>query len=185
MDDDEIMAAMSDENVERIECRFVEGETVEFYSAKKWRPAMVLSINNIIMDNHTNIKKYSSESFKSVLDGGFDVFIKIKYLFKDEMRQANVLQTSKRLAFTNTHIREGDRDYGTMIAWMRAEPEDIKEMRHIREKRRLTAVHALHTALARIQKNKDTLPERAHFSTFISTKTIDSKNIKPSGTKRK
>lgn len=182
MDDDEIMAAMSDENVERIECRFVEGETVEFYSAKKWRPGIVLSINNIIIDER--VKKYPSESFKSVIDGGFDAFIKIKYLFKGKMRKANVLQTSKRLAFTNTHIREGDRYYGTMIAWMRAEPEDIKAMRRDREKHHLTAVHAFHTGLVRI-RNKDTSGPRAHFSQYISTKTIDSKNIKPSGTKRK
>lgn len=183
MDDDEIMAAMSDENVERIECRFVEGETVEFYSAKKWRPAMVLSINNIIIDER--VKKYPSESFQSVIDGGFDAFIRIKYLYKHNMRKANVLQTSKRLAFTNTHIRKGGRYYVKMLEMMNKEPEHIKEMRRVREKRRLTAVHALHTALTRIQKNKDTLPERAHFSTFISTKTIDSENIKSSGTKRK
>ena len=52
------MADMSDENVERIECRFVEVESVEFYSAKKWRPAIVLSINNIIIDER--VKKYPS-----------------------------------------------------------------------------------------------------------------------------
>lgn len=180
---DEIAAAMSDENVERMECRFVEGETVEFYYKRKWRPATVLSVNNLIVDER--VERYSSESFKSAIDGGFDFFIKIKYFYKHKMRLSNVLQTSKRLAFTNTHIREGVQYYDKMLYWMLDESDNIKAMRRARERHRLAAVHALHTGLVRIRRNKDTLPERAHFSTFISTKPIDSTNIKPSGTKRK
>lgn len=178
MDDDEI--AMSDENVERIECRFVEGETVEFFYKSRWRPVTIISVNNLIVDEQ--VKKYPSETCKSAIDGGFDFFAKVRY---DNRRFFSVLQTSKRLAFTNTHIHEGDRYYVKMLVMMRDEPEHIKTMRRAREKHLLTATHALHTGLARIQKNKDTLPERALFSQFISTKTINNKNIKPSGTKRK
>jgi len=180
MDDDEIMTAMSDENVERIECRFVEGETVEFFYKSKWRPVTIMSVNNLIVDEQ--VKKYPSEMCKSAIDGGFDFFARVRY---DNRWFFSVLQTSKRLAFTNTHIHEGNRYYAKMLVMMLDEPEDIKAMRRAREKHRLTAVHALHTALTRVQKNKDTLPERALFSQFISTKTINNKNIKSSGTKRK
>ena len=101
------------------------------------------------------------------------------------MCDANVLQTSNRLAFTNTNIRKGCRYYDRMLYWILDEPKNIQAMRRDREKHRLTAVHAFHTGLARIQKNKDTLSERALFSQFVSTKTITNENIKPSGTKRK
>lgn len=73
------------------------------------------------------------------------------------MCDANVLQTSNRLAFTNTNIRKGCRYYDRMLYWILDEPKNIQAMRRDREKHRLTAVHAFHT----------------------------SKNIKPSGTKRK
>jgi len=172
-------SAMSDENVKRIQSRFVEGETVEFYYAKEWRPFTIISVNNLIVDEL--VKKYSSETFKNANDGGFNFFAKVRY----KSRVLSVLQTSKRLAFTNTHIHEGDHYYVRMLKMMHNEPEHIKARRRKREKHRLTAVHALDTALTRIQRNKDTLPERAHFSTFISTKTINSKNIKSSGTQRK
>ena len=184
MDDDENAAAMSDENVERMECRFVEGETVEFYYKRKWRPATALSVNNLIVDESIEIQRDSKESFKSTIDGGFYFFIKIKYFYKHKMCDANVLQTSNRLAFTNTNIRKGCRYYDRMLYWILDEPKNIQAMRRDREKHRLTAVHAFHTGLARI-RNKDTSGPRAHFSQYISTKTIDSKNIKPSGTKRK
>ena len=180
MNADEIASAMSDENVERVECRFLVGETVEFYYKREWRPATVLSVNNLIVDER--IERYSSESFKSVIDGGFDFFIKIEYFYK-KRRQSNVLQTSNRLAFTNTHIRKDCRYYDRMLYWMLDEPKTVQAMRRAREKHRLTAVHAFHTKLAMI-RNKDTLGPRAHFSQYIWRKKIDSKNIKPSGTKK-
>jgi hypothetical protein len=178
--DDEIMADMSDENVERIECRFVVGETVEFFYKRKWRPVTIMSVNNLIVDEQ--VKQYPSETCKSARDDGFDFFAKVCY---DNRWFFSVLQTSKRLAFTNTHIREDNQYYAQMLVMMRDEPEDVQAIRHAREKHLLTAVHALHVRLARIRRNNDSLPQRAIFSTFVSTKTIDTKNIKPSGTKRK
>jgi len=175
-----ILWAMSDENVQRVESRFVEGETVEFLYKKKWRPATVLSKNNLITDH--SVQKKWSESFKR---NEWDFFVQIEYFHKRCVRQVNVLQTSKRMAFTNTHIREGTHYYDRMVTLMRGEPEDVREMRRTREKHRLTAVNAFHTSLSRIRRNKDTMPERAEFSTFLSPKPIDKNNIKPSGTQRK
>ena len=178
MDADEITTAMSDENVQRIESRFMVGETVEFFYAKKWRPVTIVSVNNLIVNQW--IKKYPSETFKSAIDGGFHFFTEVRY----KSRSFSVLQSSKRLAFTNTHIREGDDYYDRMVKMMGKEPERVQKMRHTRETRLLTGVYAFDTGLARIRPLGCTLSGRAHFSLFVSSKTINNKNIKPSGPPR-
>ena len=102
MKTDEIMAAMSDENVRTVGRRFEKGETVEFHVKNKWRPAKVLTNPRLIIDEA--VAKADDESFKSALNGGFDFFIRIEYTTNHKHVQTDVLQASNRLQTTNTHI---------------------------------------------------------------------------------
>ena len=174
---DEFADDMSDENVRTVECRFVEGETVEFHSGHKWRPVTVFSINNLITNEP--VKKYPTEA----LDG-FAVYIKIKYTYKHQQKEANVLQTSERLQRTNTYIQKGHPYYNKMIQMMKVETTNVKRRRLKRETRCLTAINAIDTVIHRIRPNKDTLAERSCFATFIKPKTkLNKKTIKSSGPK--
>jgi len=161
---------MDDENVQRITCRFVPGETVEFFK-NRWIPVTVVSIHNLIFDEY--IRKAKSESFERA-PGGFDLYVQVR----SAKKTYNVLQDSKRLGFTGTHIRRGDRDYDRMLDMMRREPRRVRRIRRARERRRIMAVHALETAMRRIAPHKDTLAVRAHFSQFVKKIPLDHKNIK-------
>ena len=172
--DDDLDALMSDEGVETVTCRFVEGETVEWYHHRKWKPVKVLSINNLIFDQ--DVKKTKSESFVRY---GFDFFVKVKA----SRKTYNVLQNSKLLAYTNTHIHKGGHYYARMRDMMRQEPARVKDLRARRERQNLAAVRALDKGLQRVNPNRDTLALRAHFSQFVKDTTIHSQNIKPSGVK--
>lgn len=159
-----------DENVHRIACRFVPGETVEFFK-RRWIPVTVVSIHNLITDEY--IHKARSESFERA-PGGFDLYVQVR----SAMNIYNVLQDSKRLVRTGTHIRRGDPEYDRMLEMMRHEPRRVKQIRRERELRRLTAVHAFDTAMRRVAPHKGTLALRAHFSQFVKKIPIDNKNIK-------
>jgi hypothetical protein len=182
MKTDEIMAAMSDENVRTVGRRFEKGETVEFHVKNKWRPAKVLTNPRLIVDEA--VEKADDESFISALNGGFDFFIRIEYTTNHKHIQTDVLQASKRLQTTNTHIHKGHRYYKRMVRMMLVESRFIKQKREKRITRRLTAVQVLNRGIWRVDTNRDTKDLRAHFSTFIRPgTTLDSKTIKPSGSK--
>lgn len=168
---------MCEENVHTVECRFVEGETVEFYSRRKWRPAKVLSINNLITDKNMDVKKYTTESLV-----GFDVYIKIKYTRKHKQEEANVLQTSNRLQRTNTHIHKGNPYNKKMILMMQAETKTIQKMRLERETHILTAINAVDIRIHRCRPNIDTLFARSLLKQFIRPNgKLNNKTIKSSG----
>ena len=174
----DIHADMADDaDAQQVVCDYIVGETVEFFKSK-WKPFKVISINNVIISFDSSIKKYNDESFVPALQGGFDFYVVIKR--KD--KKYKVLQNSKRLAHTNTHIHIGSKYYQNMIDMMNTEPRRIKNHRRRRERRRIIIVSSIDNAVReRTGYSGDTLPIRAHISQYVRPgTTLNHKLIKPS-----
>ena len=139
---DDLDWIMSDEGVEKITSRFDVGETVEFFVDDEWVPATVTKTNELHIDKHMSNERMFVD----------DLFIEVA-----ANKQTNtVLQTSKRLALTGTHIRENNKHYNTMIDMMEKEPPDIKRKRQERVSRMIAGIRALEKKLRDITPLLDT-----------------------------
>ncbi len=179
---DDIAIDMADDvDAQNVVCDYVVGETVEFFK-RKWKPFKVISIDNVIIGYDKSIKKYQDESFLPALQGGFDFYVVIER----KNKKHKVLQKSKRLAHTNTHIHTGSEYYLNMIEMMNTEPRRIKKHRQQREWRRITIVSSIDTAVRqRTGYCGDTLPIRSHISQYVRPNTnLNGTLIKPSRKKK-
>ena len=170
---------MSD-NIEakKVVCRFEKDEIVEYYDKNTWRPAKVLSINNLIVKQKIQKADSDVESL---------CFIIIECAHK----QVNVLQTSTYLQITNTNIHEyigttkkKNPNYERMLEMMSHEKKKIRHKRVKRVQCRLAAVHAINKSIQQFDPNRDTSFARLQLAGFIRGIRPDCNTIRTSGEKK-
>lgn len=163
---DDLDWLMSDEGIQKITSRFDVGETVEFFVDDEWVPATVTKTNVLHVDKHRSSERIFVD----------DLFIEVV-----SNKQTNtVLQTSKRLALTGTHIRENNKHYNTMIDMMEKEPPDIKRKRQARVSRMIAGIQALEKKIRYINPLLDTRFARRIVGKYL--KDTQGKNITDSKT---